>query len=456
MADLRSDFPVISSFLARHGLNESPGSGGAAARLVPKILCLAILFVLAFGRYYVGFDSSLHFPVHGEPYSIARSLQEEGQFANPFAPLKTGPSAHLAPALPFVMATVMRVFGTGAIGWYVWNLVGAAVIALLIIALPLVSERLGMGFRTGVLAGLLWLAARPTVPAGWEGHWTALLAAVSMLVIGGSGWRRAVPAALLAGLLCGMALLTSPPASVPMFAGSLLLAARQPTRSAFFRTALCIGIVPVLMSLPWIARNYAVFGSFIPVRDNFGLELAVSYNDCAAFGIRQGEQAGCTQRQHPNVSMDEALQVVRMGEAGYNRMRLRQALGWIGANPGRALKLCSQRAFGFWFPSDTGRPLDELLKPGRRAQYALIYGLTLLSLWGLVELARRNRLSAALFGIWLVLFPPVYYVIQFEDRYRMPVLWMTFLLGAFAVTSLSARMIRAVSGSETGRPFPRA
>ncbi len=244
-----------------------------------------------------------------------------------------------------------------------------------------------------------------------------------------------------------------------MFAMGLLFAGRRARRASFIRWACCIGIIPALMVAPWIVRNYSVFRAFIPVRDNFGMELAVSYNDCAVFGIRLGEQTGCTQRQHPNGSLDQAQQVLRMGEANYNRFRLHQAFQWIADHPQRSLGLWVQRVIAFWFPSDAGRPLDEVVKPGKRVQHAVIYVLTLLSLPGIAALARRNRFSAALFGIWLLLYPAVYYVIQYEDRYRMPILWMTFLLGAFGGMSLLEHMLRKilfVSDDSALLPGPRA
>ena len=38
--------------------------------------------------------------------------------------------------------------------------------------------------------------------------------------------------------------------------------------------------------------------------------------------------------------------------------------------------------------------------------------------------------------ISLGLFPLVYYAVQYEYRYRYPILWMTFLLGAFPIAAL--------------------
>jgi hypothetical protein len=41
--------------------------------------------------------------------------------------------------------------------------------------------------------------------------------------------------------------------------------------------------------------------------------------------------------------------------------------------------------------------------------------------------------------LWLVIFPLVYYLVQFETRYRYPILWLTWLLAAYFVTAWISR-----------------
>ncbi len=66
--------------------------------LCPFACC--VLFLAAMTRYWVRYDPTDGVPRDPEPWRLARNLSEKGQFANPFAPLETGPSAHLAPAHP--------------------------------------------------------------------------------------------------------------------------------------------------------------------------------------------------------------------------------------------------------------------------------------------------------------------------------------------------------------------
>jgi hypothetical protein len=85
----------------------------------------------------------------------------------------------------------------------------------------------------------------------------------------------------------------------------------------------------------------------------------------------------------------------------------------------------------------------------------VIYLMTLLSGAGLLILYQRDARSAAICMSCLTLYPLVYYIVQFEDRYRYPVMWVTFLLGALPITTyvkgfwhaLYARERSAVEGA---------
>ena len=49
---------------------------------------------------------------------------------------------------------------------------------------------------------------------------------------------------------------------------------------------------------------------------------------------------------------------------------------------------------------------------------------------GLYAALRRRIASAPLLAAWMAVFPLVYYVVEFETRYRSPMLWVTWLLAA--------------------------
>jgi hypothetical protein len=74
-------------------------------------------------------------------------------------------------------------------------------------------------------------------------------------------------------------------------------------------------------------------------RDNFGLELSVSNNDWAQFGIRANIASDSFDKLHPNHNVTEAGKVLEMGEVKYNDVDLREALHWIISHPARFVKL---------------------------------------------------------------------------------------------------------------------
>ncbi len=192
-------------------------------------------------------------------------------------------------------------------------------------------------------------------------------------------------------------------------------------------------IVPFLIISPWLVRNYRTFGHFIFMRDNLGLELAVSNNSCANFNFKANELLRCFEANHPNQGISEAERVLRLGEYEYNRVRMREAIEWIQHNPNRFFGLTVQRTVAFWFPSPNGNPFEATATP---RGILLGWFMVMLSLPGLWLMWKNNREATAIVLLWLLLFPPIYYVIQFDIRYRDPILWATFLPAGFFIAEV--------------------
>jgi hypothetical protein len=120
-----------------------------------------------------------------------------------------------------------------------------------------------------------------------------------------------------------------------------------------------------------------------------------------------------------------------------------EARHWIAAHPGAFLRLTGQRLFYFWFPSDHEDVLGEVTHGPTPTYYAMIYAFTILSLFGLWRLWKKNRAAAAWCSLWLATFPLVYYFVLFLRRYRYPILWMTFLAGGYAIVDLASTLRRS-------------
>jgi hypothetical protein len=197
-------------------------------------------------------------------------------------------------------------------------------------------------------------------------------------------------------------------------------------------------MLPILIVAPWIVRNWVVFHRPVFIRDNFGLELSVSNNDCANALFEVNDQNGCWAQTHPNYNYAEAQKVREMGEAEYNRMKLREAVGWIRGDPTRFADLTAQRFIAFWLPPHSLNKGNGMIWRPFGVQL-----FTLLSLPGLFLMWRNSRGAAYVVGLWLVFFPLIYYFIQFMDRYRYPIFWASFLAGSYFITEVTRGLVGA-------------
>jgi hypothetical protein len=410
---------------------ESPWLAGPRRHL-PGALLFILLFAATFARYPVRIGPQTPFPSSNESIRVALHLHNEGRFSSPFQTLETGPTAHLAPAFPLYLSLLMDRFGAGwqALSAIHYSAVFAA--ALTVALLPFVSRLIGFGLIPGLIASALWLFATPYLTPTWE----AVYASLGTLAATAIAWRYAarpsLPAAFALGLASG-ALLLIAPSFLPVLAAWLAwLAYRRTPRLAI------VLAVALAVTAPWMIRNYAVFGGFIPFRTNFGLEFAVSNNDCAAHSLQLNIAIGCSDRLHPSASLSEALEVRDLGEPAYNRLQLEQGLQWVGGHPAAFVGLTARRALAFWFPHDTRDVLAELAAPGRRAQTWTIFAVTLLGFAGLRIGFALSRPAGLLAASWLALFPVVYYFVQHTDRYRLPILWVSFLLAGVALHAIAS------------------
>jgi 4-amino-4-deoxy-L-arabinose transferase-like glycosyltransferase len=134
------------------------------------------------------------------------------------------------------------------------------------------------------------------------------------------------------GLALGLLGLLLPTAGV-VFIGWLVWMVWSARLTLLGKSTLVVVLLPALVVGPWLIRNYSVFHRIILVRDNLGLELAISNNNCAKFGIAQNLASGCFGKVHPNANANEARKVLAYGEPKYNDLRLEQAGNGLGITP---------------------------------------------------------------------------------------------------------------------------
>jgi hypothetical protein len=414
-----------------------------------KQLKIALLFVALFGggivRLAPHYDERGQFPEHAEAIHLARSLAFRGEFANPFRLLPTGPSAHSSPAFPAFLALIIRVFGTGAKGNYAFQFAAAAALAVELALLPVLTEAMGWGLCPGLLACAIGLLPPLFTFPDWEASYAGLLI-VLVTIFWWTFVSRPQPSwssAVLLGVTAGILLLTSASAFSVLAVWFIYLLWKS--QLGFRKKCWAVVLIPVAMLMPWTVRNYIVFHRVIPFRLALGLELASSYNDCAPVGMRQSEKIGCFGQRSPNHNLEEAQKARALGEAQYNSEKFQEAYRWVVANPGRFSTLTLQRIYAFWFPYETDSPLQQLTIQGRRKERLTIYAMTVLSVLGLPLLMKSNRTASFVVASWLLVFPLIYYLHLFEDRYRYPVLWATLVSGSYPLCLVLRPLLKVLT-----------
>ena len=104
-----------------------------------------------------------------------------------------------------------------------------------------------------------------------------------------------------------------------------------------------------LTALPWMLRNHSTLGTF-SVKDNFGMTVYASNNDCAKSSLAASGASGCYDAKHPNSSAQELRILNQLGEARYDSVRTGDTVRWVRSHAKVFTGLTFRRIFDFWLP----------------------------------------------------------------------------------------------------------
>jgi hypothetical protein len=360
----------------------------------------------------------------GEPYNIALSLAHHGTYADAFGS-GVGPTAHISPLLPIILAIIIRVAGAGTAGHLVNSTLAAIVAASAFALLPVLAIKCRLGMLPGVTAGLVGAAAPINYWAQTAGFWDApytMLGLIGLCVLLSDYWIRqffplrvGVSLGVLSGVLCLMNA-TILPVLVGWCIFGMVLFGKN--RRAFSRVLATVAVIILISLSPWAFRNYRTLGKGIWTRSNFGLELQLSNRDSVTANLERNVRS--PDFPHPLTQPKEREKIRQMGEVAYQQAKEKEALLWIRNHPARFTQLMVLRIFFFWFP--------PMLRWWQSTAEALM---TLLAIAGLLRLFKKNHPSAWLFLAVLAFYPAVYLFIQVSPRYRLPIEPILLLLGCF-------------------------
>ena len=286
----RSRFAAPSSDLSFQSSSErSPPSGGfshlrdrGAARswLVPAAIVLLALVLrvvaIAADDGYGPANDALEYDY------IARSIADGGGYPPSGYLQQGGPTAVRGPGYPYLLGGAYALSdGDTAAG----RLLGAALGALTVLLLYLLTRRI-WGRRIGLIAAALGAMFPPLVLLSRDLvsetlfiplELGALLCVLNFRRSGGAlRWAAA------AGALCGVAALTRNTAFALMLPVALGVWTARPLRRPASLAAPVLAVVCAgLLVTPWIVRDAAEFGRFVPVTTSTGFGSAGTYNEAS-------------------------------------------------------------------------------------------------------------------------------------------------------------------------------
>jgi hypothetical protein len=447
--------------LADHATLQLPGTTQRAAAIKQSIArwvspgwrsYLLIVLLLMAGLTWRIWWVGRHFKTNigGEAGNAAVAFAQTGVVADAFFPGE-GPTAHLSPIAPIINGWFLRIFGVETVQ-STWALtffalaccLGAAIIlnrAFAIMGASPVSRLAAFAF-----ACLLPLNAYTETDEFrfWEGGMAALLSAFILWLTVRADRKDSVGFLHLAALSLLLALLffLSPPVGLAGYANLALLLLRRVPIRRWAATIATSALILAAVLTPWTIRNYAVFGRFIPLRGNAGLELAQANHPAAVSGI---DQKAVFRARQAEIHPDGEPAVIRKmqaegGEVPYSERLGKEAMAWIKQHPADFARLSLRHARQFFFPPRWLWTVYGERERGVDIKLAITWITALLGLLGAAACLFWWR-GRMLYAVAIIVLPALpYMVVQPVLRYRYIVLFPLFYLGTELVCRLWERL----------------
>lgn len=398
--------------------------------LLPLSFLLQLAAIAIFHQYRTRTGDD-HFEFGWEMGRVARSIALGHGFSSPYEG-NTGPTAWEPPLYPYLMARVFRIFGvyTQASAWALLS-INSLFGTLTCIPIFFIAHRT-FGERVAVWSAYTW-ALCPYIWY-WSVHWIwdttftpLILACIFLLALELQDWRG-LRGWIVFGALFGIGALANPTmlAFLP-FCGLWIW--RQRYRRGFSSLAgiALASVVFFLVLTPWVVRNYEVFGRFVFLRDDFGLQIRLG-NGPSADGMLMAYL-------QPNLNKIELEKFQQMGEIEYAARCKGIAFDWIRTHPTRFAVISLKRFFYFW--NGVPRPTNSVAPIDFRTSAFL--ATSVLALWGLGRALRQKRPAAWLFAGLVLTYPTVYYFVFPHARYRHPIEPELVILIVFLLSEIKRR-----------------
>jgi 4-amino-4-deoxy-L-arabinose transferase-like glycosyltransferase len=413
---------------SRFGLSPAIRKSLLRLMLISFVLQIAAIGILRQYKTRAGDD---HFGFGWEMGRIARSIAQGEGFSNPYGG-HTGPTAWEPPLYPYLMGGVFKVFGvyTYASAWVLLT-INSLLTVLTTIPVYLIAERM-FGERVAIWSARTW-ALLPYVWY-WSIHWLwdttftpLVLSLIVLMALDMEEWRG-IRGWIIFGALWGVGALANPSMLTFLpFCGLWIWRQRFKRGLPSLAGVAVSSVIFFVVLTPWLIRNYEVFGRFVFLRDDFGLQLRL--------GNWKGADGMLMAYLQPSQNKLEFEKFQRLGEVAYSTDCKRLAVEWIHENPSRFAVVSLKRCFYYWngVPRDTGStaPVDF--------RSSLFLATSVLGIWGLARALRQKRRGAWLCAGLVLTYPTTYYFVFVNARYRHVIEPELFILAVFLLSEISWR-----------------
>ena len=375
-----------------------------------------------------------HLPYGVELGRVARAIASGEGFSSPLPGVDSGPTAWFTPLYPYLIAGIFKVWGIySPASHLVIQTMNSAFSALAVLPIYGITKRtFGIGVATW--AAWIWVFLPDAVyyPMFWVWD-TTLLALVFLLIFWATMAMRekhAVLPWLGYGALWALGILINPSilSLLPIFVAWLVWGAHK-AGVAWVKPVSAALLLFVICLVPWTVRNYRVFGKFIVLRSNFGLELWLGNNPKVADTVGTW--------QHPGTNAEEGTKYVRMGEMAYMAEKQQEAVAYMRTHPLETLNFTFRRFEVFWMVfSDSPADVWENGNLSIRAFLIFNSSMTLLCLLGVLAAYREGIREAFLFAAVVLVFPLVFYFTHASMRLRFPIESIMLILTTGALAHL--------------------
>lgn len=472
---LQKHFADLVAARARRPVHFDPDTLRAMARptrttlprfflwLLPLSFILQVAAIGLLHEYRVR-PGNHHFEFGWEMGRVARSIALGHGFSSPYEG-NTGPTAWEPPIYPYLMAGVFKLFGiySRSSAWALL-IINSLLATLTTIPIFLIAQRT-LDQRVAMWSAYAW-ALNPYMWY-WSIHWLwdttftpLVLACVFLLAlrlanVGADAFvrpakqsERVEPALSYAGWTLFGALFAIGALANPTMLLFLPFCGLWIWRQRYRRGLPSLGGV-VISSLvffavlsPWVIRNYEVFGRFVFLRDDFGLQFRLG-NGLYADGMLMPYL-------QPNLNPIELARFQRVGELAYAESCKRQAFAWVHANPARFAVVSLKRFFYYW--NGVPRSTSSLSPVDFRTSAFL--ATSALAIWGAIRAARQKRPAAWLFTGLLLTYPTIYYFVYPHARYRHPIEPEMTILIVFLIFEAASLQVRTTKDTKAHEETP--